>query len=114
MEGSFQDCSVKTGGNLETAACSVCWCEEFEVARHLYRKWCLWPVAHVSDTPYCSGAFRYGQGLNGLEKSLVAPSCLHSADDHSRFVGLAESKPWWVFDFNTDMPVVGFGGLAEG
>ena len=45
--------------------------------------------------------------------SLVAPYFLHSADDHSRFVGLAESKPWWVFDFDADMPVVGFGGLTE-
>ena len=46
-------------------------------------------------------------------KSLLAPYFLHSANHHSRFVGLAESKSWWVFDFDADMPVVGLGGLAE-
>lgn len=46
-------------------------------------------------------------------KVLCGAYFLHSVDDHSRFVRLAESKPWWVFDFDADMPVVGFGGLAE-
>jgi hypothetical protein len=34
--------------------------------RHLYRKSCFRPVAHVSDTTAsCGGALRYGQSING-------------------------------------------------